>query len=304
MIDPNFWIDEKLGRLKREARLMFMGCISQSDDEGRLQGHTALLKSLIFPYDSDITLQEVEEWLSDLNKEKLILRYEVENQKFIEISNFAKHQTINKRTPSKLPAPPKKEDYGSSTVVGGEDDGKTPSQEKRREEKGIEEKRKEDKVNVAPSSDPTEIFKNEIHELTNTCNIQKLTLHDLDRIYSYIGMVDKEVIEAAIKKGEGKHVNYSLTILEGFYKEGIIKKEHLFQKSAPGKLNTRKDTLPTYISDQTEQEKTQKEETPEEEAKRALRIKELLYQLGEGEDPHEQNRISQPHKNYEEKSQT
>lgn len=71
MIDPNFWIDEKLGRLKREARLMFMGCISQSDDEGRLQGHTALLKSLIFPYDLDITLQEVEEWLNDLNKEKL-----------------------------------------------------------------------------------------------------------------------------------------------------------------------------------------------------------------------------------------
>lgn len=278
MIDPNFWIDEKLGRLKREARLMFMGCISQSDDEGRLQGHTALLKSLIFPYDSDITLQEVEEWLSDLNNEKLILRYEVENQKFIEISNFAKHQTINKRTPSKLPAPPKKEDYGRPTVVGKEDDGKTPPQEKRREEKGIEEKGKEEKVNATLSSDPTEKLKDEIHQLTIACKIENLTLHGLDELFSYIGLVDKEIIEAAIKKSEGKHVNYALKILKGMYKDGIIKKEHLFQKSAPGKLNIRKDTLPTY-----ENEKTV-ELTEEQEKARDESIKQKLIALGEWHD--------------------
>lgn len=85
------------------------------------------------------------------------------------------------------------------------------------------------------------------------------------------------------------------------------------QDNGPNKQNIKKDTLPSYISDQAEREKIkqqknkleqEKEETPEEEAKRALRIKELLFALGEGEDPHEQNRISQAHQNNEEKSKT
>jgi hypothetical protein len=281
MIDPNFWIDEKLGRISREARLMFMGCISQSDDDGRLQGHTALLKSLIFPYDLDITLQEVEDWLNELDKEKLIIRYEVANQKYVEMPNFSKHQTINKRTPSKLPAPPKKEDYGSPTVVGEEQDSNTTSQKKRREEKGIEEKVSE---SPDPSLDNLEIIKDEIHQLAITCKIKKLTLHELDRLFSYIGMVDKEIIEAAIKKGEGKHVNYALTILDDLYKEGITKKEQLFEKPEQGKKNTKTDTLPPWIAEQSKKEKEHKppDNTEDDEA-REKRIKELLEELGEGE---------------------
>ena len=55
MIDPGFWIDEKLGTISPLARLLFMGLISNSDDEGRLPGHPALIKSQVFPYDADIT---------------------------------------------------------------------------------------------------------------------------------------------------------------------------------------------------------------------------------------------------------
>lgn len=106
MIDPSFWTDEKLGLLTPMHRLLFMGLISNADDEGRLQGHPALVKSMIFPYDVDITHQQVEKWLIDLHNEGLILIYEVGKQRYIWIPNFLKYQQINRPTPSKLPAPP------------------------------------------------------------------------------------------------------------------------------------------------------------------------------------------------------
>lgn len=51
--------------------------------------------------------------------------------------------------------------------------------------------------------------------------------------------------------------------------------------NGPNKQNIRKDTLPSYISDQTKQEKIQKEETLEEEEARQKHIKEMLIELGE-----------------------
>lgn len=110
MIDPSFWTDEKLGLLTPMHRLLFMGLISNADDEGRLQGHPALVKSMVFPYDVDITHQQVEKWLIDLHNEGLIWIYEVGKQRYIWIRNFLKYQQINRPTPSKLPAPPEDAD--------------------------------------------------------------------------------------------------------------------------------------------------------------------------------------------------
>lgn len=140
MIDPNFWVDEKLSRVSREARITFMGCISQADDEGRLQGHPALLKSLLFPYDTDIDHEDVSNWLQELADQKLIVMYEVDSQSYVFLPNFSKHQTINKKTESKLPPPPVQEDYGSGTVVVNDQSSRSVSQKKRKEEKRKEKK--------------------------------------------------------------------------------------------------------------------------------------------------------------------
>lgn len=265
MIDPNFWVDEKLGRVPREARFTFMGCISQSDDEGRLQGHPALLKSLIFPYDTDITHDDMKDWLHQLASEKLITMYEVDGQSYIQLPNFAKHQTINKKTYSKLPPPPTNDDYGSPTVVGDDGSSNGVSQEKGSKEKGSKEKGKED---------PRDSVKDKIHELINQCKIEKYNLHSLDVLFSYIGTVDIEIIEAAIKKGEGKHINYVTNTLEGMYKEGITKKEQLYQKPNM-KKQPRKDKVPDYI------DKPPDESKPLQDEAKKKRIDTLLKDLGE-----------------------
>lgn len=66
------------------------------------------------------------------------------------------------------------------------------------------------------------------------------------------------------------------SILNGWKGIFPIKKDN-----GPNKQSIRKDTLPTYISDQTKQEKIQKVETPEEEEARQKHIKEMMIELGE-----------------------
>lgn len=120
MISPEFWTDEKLGLMPIEARLLFMGLVSNADDEGRLPGNTLLVKSMVFPYDNYST-NKLDEWLKLLHQKHLIIRYVVDFQTYIQVVNFLKHQTINKPTKSKLPefvsdTGELREDYGSNTV--------------------------------------------------------------------------------------------------------------------------------------------------------------------------------------------
>ncbi len=102
MISPEFWTDEKVGGIPVEARLLFMGLISNADDEGRLPGNTQLIKSLVFPYDT-FSASKVEEWLSLIAKVKIIIKYRTNDQDYIQIKNFLKHQTINRPSKSKIP---------------------------------------------------------------------------------------------------------------------------------------------------------------------------------------------------------
>ena len=66
MIDPSFWTDEKLGECSVNERYLFMGLISNADDEGYGRANPKLLKSLLFPYDDDLRTSDLEKWLSRL----------------------------------------------------------------------------------------------------------------------------------------------------------------------------------------------------------------------------------------------
>lgn len=104
MIDPSFWTDEKLGECSRDERLLFMGLVSNADDEGYGRANPKLLRSSIFPYD-DLRVSDCEKWLSRLGGLGLIALYEVDGQTYYHLPNFLKHQTINRPTPSSIPKP-------------------------------------------------------------------------------------------------------------------------------------------------------------------------------------------------------
>lgn len=222
MIDPSFWVDEKLGTVEPRVRLLFMGLISQADDEGRLNGHPALIRSLIYAYDYDITVADIESWLSLLAERSLILRYEVHQQKYISISNFKKHQTINRPQVSKLPEPIIEQSVNDQCVVT-DASPTSHAQYNLREVKLSEDKGTEEKEIPALASDQNG-HKERIRILCNQMNIQGFTTYILDIVYSYIGMADIEVIEAAIKKSQNKPQTYLTNTLNGMINNDRITK--------------------------------------------------------------------------------
>lgn len=95
MIKPKFWDDTKIGRLTRDARLLYIGLWNFSDDIGIVIGDSVWLKSKIFPYDQ-IQIQQFEKWMNELVINGFICLFSYKGERFIYLPNFTRHQVINK----------------------------------------------------------------------------------------------------------------------------------------------------------------------------------------------------------------
>jgi len=115
MIDPFFYTDAKVGKLSRDERSLIVGCVCQADDEGRLQGDPAFLKSQIFKYDKDlddttvqklrdICLGKMKSW-SATHPYRMAL-YSSSDEEYICFPNWAATNRPSHATKSQLPAPP------------------------------------------------------------------------------------------------------------------------------------------------------------------------------------------------------
>jgi hypothetical protein len=105
-IKPSFWEDELVGALTPVERLVFLGCFSLADDEGRLRGSAAWVRNQLFAYDDAVTREDVELALQRLHALERIVLYG-SAQRYVHVPNFAKHQKINRRSESQLPPPSK-----------------------------------------------------------------------------------------------------------------------------------------------------------------------------------------------------
>lgn len=87
-IKPGFFLNEQLVELPFSTRLLFIGLWTIADREGRLEDKPRKIKMALFPADSI----DVEIALSELNSSSFIIRYSVNNNQYIQIVNFNKHQ--------------------------------------------------------------------------------------------------------------------------------------------------------------------------------------------------------------------
>lgn len=94
-IKPKFWDDIKIGRLSRDARLLYIGLWTFADDLGVVIADPVWLKSKIFPYDQ-IQIQQMEAWLKMLEKTGFICHVTVKSEAFIYLPTFSRHQMINR----------------------------------------------------------------------------------------------------------------------------------------------------------------------------------------------------------------
>lgn len=106
MLDPNIWVSEDMAMLSIFARLMFIGMISNADDEGKGRANIAYLKSTIFPYDEDISTRKVNEALKAISEHCSVEIYEVDGKQYYRFKNWKSWQKVEKPSPSQIPNPP------------------------------------------------------------------------------------------------------------------------------------------------------------------------------------------------------
>jgi hypothetical protein len=106
-VKPEFWEDEVVGLLSREARLLFIATFNLADDEGLLRWSASYIKATVFMYDDDLTIADVTKFMGEITDAGLLFPYVggIARQQLAAVVNFRKHQRINRPQPGRMPAP-------------------------------------------------------------------------------------------------------------------------------------------------------------------------------------------------------
>lgn len=107
-IKPGFFTNDVLGELPALTRLLFAGIWTLCDREGRLEDRPKKIRAEVLPYD----VCDAEEMLQSLENAGFIHRYEVDEQRVIQVLAWHKHQNPHvKEAASTLPP------LGSATAL-------------------------------------------------------------------------------------------------------------------------------------------------------------------------------------------
>ena len=101
-IKPEFIESESVGRLSRDARLLFIQLWLFVDDSGRARASSRLLASRLYPYDEEAP-DLIDGWLDELVAAGHVRLYEVDGDAYLDIPKWLKHQKIDRPTPSRIP---------------------------------------------------------------------------------------------------------------------------------------------------------------------------------------------------------
>jgi hypothetical protein len=115
-LKPEMWMSPQVMNLSVHARLLFIGLITQADDEGRGIADARRLKAAVFAGD-DILSGHVDEWLAEVVKQGLAVVYDGgEHGRIYQLPTWRAHQSIDKPKPSRYPQLKKQSPNGSGRV--------------------------------------------------------------------------------------------------------------------------------------------------------------------------------------------
>jgi len=104
---PNFWDDPSLGKLTDTERILYVCCFSMADDEGRLVGDPAHLRSTAFAFKPRMSITNVSKARANVAASCSQFHvYEVASVEYIQFLNWGEWQKPKYPSPSKLPPPP------------------------------------------------------------------------------------------------------------------------------------------------------------------------------------------------------
>jgi hypothetical protein len=120
-IKPGYFKNEELADCDPLARILFSGLWCLADREGRLEYRPRKIKAEVLPYDNC----NIDKLIKQLSDKEFILVYMVNNNNYIQILKFNKHQNPHvKELESSIPEPNQhqintvfKQDFPESTVL-------------------------------------------------------------------------------------------------------------------------------------------------------------------------------------------
>lgn len=107
-IHPQIWNSDQFCSLTDGARLLFIGIISTSDDEGRRRASIRSIKGDIYPQDDSRSLDMIEVDLASIIKAGLVRVYRVESTEYLDIPTWKNYQRPKYPSPSRIPAFPER----------------------------------------------------------------------------------------------------------------------------------------------------------------------------------------------------
>lgn len=100
-VKPEFWTDESLSSLPYDTRLLAIGLLNYSDDEGYFLADPRLIRGVIFPFED--TSKNIPRMLSELSGIGYIRIGKCENGKELgHVVKFKVHQRVDKPKQSNL----------------------------------------------------------------------------------------------------------------------------------------------------------------------------------------------------------
>jgi len=246
-IKPQFWTDEKIGKLPIAARLLFIGLWNLADDEGIVLWNAAYLKGQIFPYDTRIRMSDINRWMDDITSLKLVACYvDVQRNSYGFISTWHRHQKINKPQPTQhndildmIQHPNSRNDTGTFTERSTPEWSKDKDKEWNKEEEGIpgiNTKNLNNKITTESNSLKSVVAVFESCGGVVSSQMVAENLKDVEKEYG------AEIVIAAFKKASKNSINgakllsYCQPIFEQYKTQGIP--VSYYRPSSENKQNT------------------------------------------------------------------
>jgi len=106
-IKPEIWSSPQIMDLSRDARLLFIGLMTQADDEGRGLTDPRRLRAAIFPGDDDMAADRLVELLQELATQRLVELYATDDGiGLYALTGWRRNQKVDHPRPSSYPPPP------------------------------------------------------------------------------------------------------------------------------------------------------------------------------------------------------
>ncbi|OGY45311.1 MAG: hypothetical protein A2729_00545 [Candidatus Buchananbacteria bacterium RIFCSPHIGHO2_01_FULL_39_14] len=130
MIWSTIWESKQVARLKPLEVILYIGTISISDDEGRFNADSQILKAKIFPRRKNVSPKMIDGMKKSIQREQLIPFYRVDDEEYGYHPNWDKYQSLrnDRRKISKIPPPFGNPENQSPTNYQPDDDKMAPQQ--------------------------------------------------------------------------------------------------------------------------------------------------------------------------------